>query len=486
MLRFLSAHFFILTEAKHQNADGHKTQKGKVMSRRRRRFFPRFLLFLLIIGILIALYLYFKPFELSFEIPEIPNPFEDLFPTTPEETTAEPTAPGEWETTTPDETTEEPTTPEETTEEPTTPEEAAEELPTPDETTEDPTTPDFIPVKLQYRINSDGVTCSITGMGTCKELKLVIPKTIDSYRVTCIDDSAFLGSELISVTIPNSVTKIGYAAFKGCSALTNLTIPKGVESIGKNAFEGCTSLTSVAIPDSVTQIEKNAFYNCPSLNAVHITDLAAWCKIYFTHKYSYELYNSNPLQYAHNLYLNGELITDLVISSETEVIRSHAFAGCTSLTSVTILDGVKYIHDNAFGGCTSLTGITIPSSVKSISRNTFFGCEKLIQEEDGVLYVDKWVVGSSFTSLAVVALRESTVGICDDAFYDSALVNITIPDSVTSIGKYAFYDCALMSITFEGTVAQWRAINKASSWNYNVPPTEVICSDGVVQISSQY
>lgn len=49
--------------------------------------------------------------------------------------------------------------------------------------------------------------------------------------------------------------------------------------------------------------------------------------------------------------------------------------------------------------------------------------------------------------------------------------------------QYAFGNCTgLTSVTFEGTVAGWNAINKSSSWNYNCPFTEVVCSDGTVQV----
>ncbi|WP_279168084.1 leucine-rich repeat domain-containing protein, partial [Muribaculum intestinale] len=73
-----------------------------------------------------------------------------------------------------------------------------------------------------------------------------------------------------TVTIPNSVTSIGYSAFSGCSGLTSVTIPNSVTSIGERAFSGCSGLTSVTIGNSVTSIGYYAFSGCYGLTSVTI------------------------------------------------------------------------------------------------------------------------------------------------------------------------------------------------------------------------
>ena len=110
------------------------------------------------------------------------------------------------------------------------------------------------------------------------------------------------------------MTSIGDEAFRGCSGLTSVTIGSGVESIGGRAFEYCSGLTSV-----------------------HISDIAAWCKIDF------DDFNSNPLSYAHHLYLNGEEVKDLVIPNSVTSIGDYAFYRCSALTSVTIGNSVTSI-----------------------------------------------------------------------------------------------------------------------------------------------
>ena len=80
----------------------------------------------------------------------------------------------------------------------------------------------------------------------------------------------FAMGNLTSVTIPDSVTKIGEEAFRGCKGLTSITIPAGVTEIGCAAFWYCTGLTSVTIPDGVTEIGGGTFADCTGLTSVTI------------------------------------------------------------------------------------------------------------------------------------------------------------------------------------------------------------------------
>ena len=284
--------------------------------------------------------------------------------------------------------------------------------------------------------------------GGCSSLTTItIPE-----GVTSIEDYTFwVCRSLTSITIPESVTSIGNSAFFDCRSLTSITIPEDVTSIGERAFGDCSNLTSITILSSVTSIEKHAFEGCSSLTAVHICDISAWCNIKFSNS------TSNPLSYAHNLYLNGELVTNLLIPEDVTSIGEYAFFGCTSLTTITISEGVTRIEDYAFRGCSSLTAITIPSSVTSIRTWAFYGCSStttITVAERNTVYDSRGgcnaIIETASNTLiigcATTIIPESVTSIGYDAFYECrSLTAITIPESVTSIGEWAFGGCSSLT-----------------------------------------
>lgn len=186
--------------------------------------------------------------------------------------------------------------------------------------------------------------------------------------VYTVGENAFYGcSSLTSIDIPNTVSEIGQYAFTG-SGLTAFTIPNSMTSIGSFVFSGCSSLTSVTIPNSISKICDQAFYLCNNLTSVHITDLEAWCNIDFEIGLA-----SNPLSLAHHLYLNGTEVVDLV--SSVGLIKDYAFAGCTSLHSVT-LPNIGEIGIDAFANCSNITTITLGENC-TIYTGAFSSCSEL-------------------------------------------------------------------------------------------------------------
>lgn len=212
----------------------------------------------------------------------------------------------------------------------------------------------------------------------------------------------------------------------------NVTIPRGIETIGRNAFKNCGFLKSVTIPDSVKRIERSAFYGCTELTGVRISDLAAWLRINFIEVFS------NPLSYAHLLYINGSLATDLILPDGITSIGRFVFRGCTSLKSITLSDKITEIGESAFSGCSGLTNVVIPDSTVSIGENAFNQCASLcsVTIGRGVKHIGRGAFRQCSQLTTICDNASATPEIASDAFADiKSDVAIVFGDSVRTIPK---------------------------------------------------
>ena len=245
--------------------------------------------------------------------------------------------------------------------------------------------------------------------------------------VTEIGSQAFYNcTGLTEVTLPNSLVLIGSDAFHNCSNLTSITIPDGVTTIGGSAFDNCSSMTSVTIPASVTRIRGYAFAGCSGLKRLYISDLSAWCNV------SLDNVQSNPLNFARNLYLNGVSVRNLVIPEDVTSIGSFTF-DCCSLASVTIPDGVTNIGEHAFACSGSLKSITIPASVTSIGIYAFAYC-------------------SDITNIEFMHAEDDPLTIGEHAFYSSetpTTVKVQRTDAINPAISGYDWDASNRSVTYE-------------------------------------
>ena len=269
---------------------------------------------------------------------------------------------------------------------------------------------------------------------------LTIPESIiydnENYIVNAIEDYAFYWSDLLSVTIPNSVRNIGIDAFYGCSLLASVKIGEGVESIDGGAFRSCSNLQSVSIGKNVRHIGANAFYGNNSLSQVYITDLSAWCQIDFADL------GSNPLYESHHLYLNMKEIKELVIPEDITTIKDYVFAGGSNIGSLTIGNNISSIGAYSFYQCSSLTSVELASSINSIKDRAFYECTELetIQLPDDIESIGQYCFYSC-TKLEKLKLPENLKHIKYSAFEEcNSLTNIIIPNKVEIIDSYAFYN----------------------------------------------
>ena len=208
-----------------------------------------------------------------------------------------------------------------------------------------------------------------------------------------------------------------------------ITFDGVVTHMGNQVFSGKTSLIGISVPSGVKKVQPAAFFNCTNLNEVHISSIEAWCNIYFELSIIANWPYSNPLYYAKNLYLNGELVTDLIIPNGVKKIPNYAFHGCTSIKSVIVGNDVEYIGARAFAECNHLTSVIIPNANHDIdlASNVFALCPNL----------ESVTLGNSIKEIPIFTFNECT-----------SLESITIPESVTEIDEYAFDGCTSLSTIY--------------------------------------
>lgn len=182
--------------------------------------------------------------------------------------------------------------------------------------------------------------------------EVAIPSTVAvgsaTYVVDKIADSAFEGQEqLASVTIPDTVVEIGASAFAGTS-LASVTIPESTTVIGEGAFKGCSSLESVDIKGDVTKIAADTFAGT-ALTSVDIPDSVA---------------TIGARAFADSLIKT--------VSSQATTVSKSAFAGCSALKSVD-LPKVETIGKSVFKGAGLLKSVTTGTKLASIGKKAFAG-----------------------------------------------------------------------------------------------------------------
>ncbi|MCC8169653.1 MAG: leucine-rich repeat protein, partial [Oscillospiraceae bacterium] len=266
-----------------------------------------------------------------------------------------------------------------------------------------------------WLIDPQGTVCGYTG----DETELKITSEAAGAEVNRIAALAFYNNESIeSIVIPEGVTRIddgnysrfasslNNGAFYGCSALKSVEIPQSMEYIGENAFRGCTSLESMELPDTVNTIGTAAFYGCTALESA-------------------------------------------VLPESVESAGSYMLYGCSALKSVTVPDGWTEIPNYMFCGCTSLVSAVLPENSESGGMYLFSGCSALesVNIPAGWTEIPSQML-QGCASLISIEIPESITDINANAFAESGLQSVSIPNSVTYMGTGAFYMCeALTEVT---------------------------------------
>ena len=270
---------------------------------------------------------------------------------------------------------------------------------------------------------------------------LRVNETLTSYsikegtKVICDESFGYdFGNRYIkSINIPNSVVRIGYAAFRDCEVLANITLPDSVELIGEKAFSGCKSLSEIFLPNSISQLGDCAFYECESLLSINI---------------------SNSISFIGESVFSGCSFSHIRIPNTIKKIGNYAFYNCNNLEEVIIPDSVTYLGAGAFGNCSSLKHVKIPDSITELGYEAFSSSAIThIEIPKSITRIGSRAFWNS--SLTQLEVPDSVKIIEEGAFYGSCLEKIVLPDSITEIADSAFYDCiSLKQISIPNSVTR--------------------------------
>ena len=367
---------------------------------------------------------------------------------------------------------------------------------------------------LKYTLGYDGDYYIVTGIGTYKGRNLSIPAEHNGLPVKGIASNAFEDqTQLVSITIPETIIDFGSYTFNGCTNVTTLYYnaihanPMGDSGSSYKVFGGLghdtagvtvyigpnvekiparmlsifmsginvesNNITSIVFDEhsKCTEIGLGAFDECALLVEISlpnsVTSIGDWA-FYGCSSLANVTIPDGVTSIGDRAFYGCSSLANVTIPDCVISIGEYAFRGCTSLVSVIIGNGVTSIGNSAFSGCTSLTGVTIPDSVTSIGSSPFRDCTSLTSIDvdsdnayyksiDGNLYTKD---GKEFVQYAngktdtTFMIPDGVTSIGEDAFSGCKnLTNVTIPDSITSIGDWAFYNCSnLASITIPDSV----------------------------------
>ncbi len=227
---------------------------------------------------------------------------------------------------------------------------------------------------LEYELSEDGTYYIITGIGSFEGFSVTIPEEHEGLPVKAIGEYAFNSCrDIISITIPESVTYIGYEAFVYCG-ITSLHIPASVETIVGNPVAYCEDLTKLTVDPA------SEYYHIDNGNFIETKTKT----LVVGNESGIIPDDGSVTSIGRDAFKDGTMVS-IDIPDCVTYISIRAFVNCTDLAEVILPEGLIEIDASAFYKCVSLESLIIPESVTDISYNAFAGCNSL----ESIYFCDK-------------------------------------------------------------------------------------------------
>lgn len=271
---------------------------------------------------------------------------------------------------------------------------------------------------IYYYLNENSGSLTVTYPPVGEPLyegDVVIPETVEydeiAYPVGAVGDYAFSGCpDLLSVSLPSSISAIGRNAFSSCPSLQEVNIPEGITEIPLYAFNGCESLQQIVIPSSVSSIAAFAFSRCQNLSSVSLDE--------------------NIVAIGEGAFAQCSSLEAVTFPLGLQQLGEYAFRDCTSISEISFPESLTSVPDGVCYGCTSLSSVYFPETVTTIGESAFKSC----------IMLDEVSLPSMLTYIG-----KSAFELC----IQLEKINFTSKD--LEIGEYAFSGCsALFQVNLEG------------------------------------
>lgn len=356
------------------------------------------------------------------------------------------------------------------------------------------------------KLNSVTLPADLAVMGTgmfqgCTSLTSVTVPT----AITTLPSSTFYGcTSLTSVTLHDGITTIGGQAFDGCTSLTELTLPaqlqkvevsafrgsgirslvlpETVNSLGNNIFADCPNLESVTLPSGLTRLPNELFDKCPKLTTVNIPVGVTSLPDYFFRSCTSLQHVTLPAgltSIGSSCFYGCTSLQNLDMPATLTSLGGSVFSGCKSITAITLPEGITTVPYAAFQYCTRLADVQLPSTLTRINSSAFEGCSSLaaLTLPDALTTLDGQGIFRDCTALRSISLPDAVTTVGPALFNGcksltdvhistsltalsqsmfsgcTSLGQVTIPDGVRSLGQGCFYGCtALTSVNIPAGV----------------------------------
>ena len=319
---------------------------------------------------------------------------------------------------------------------------------------------------LAYNYDDTNLTAEVKMVSpTATKGKVVVPESVEhngqNYTVTSVADFGFYDEKqflidlltgkvtdlsqisnyiapITSITLPNTVTKIGEDAFEYNTSLMSVSIPNSVTYIGDNAFAYNSVLSSVSIPDTLEYVGDGAFRECSSLPK--------------TTYYGIEYLGNATNPYVLALDVDNSTSTNFSIHENCKgIINNDSTIYSLGSATVSLPDGLIFIGDNALRGLRKIS--KLPESLKYLGMHNFYYDSSISYTTYGNAYYlgnnanPYWVLMKATSAdITSVDINSNCMYIADNAFMDcTSLASMTSLDNVKFINEQAFMGCTNLS-----------------------------------------